>query len=499
MVKITLNGVEHEVEENTYLIKAAASVGVSIPHYCYHPGLTVEGNCRMCSVEIEGIPKLQTSCTTIVQEGMVVNTESEKVRKTRTEVMEFMLRNHPIDCPICDQAGECGLQNYYMEHGLHDSRVTVPEKVTKKKRVDLGPNVVLDSERCILCARCVRFCQEVVGKEELVIAHRGSHAEITTFPGRELSNAYSINTVDICPVGALTSRAFRFKCRVWLMKRTKSICAGCERGCNTHLDQYQNEIQRVKPRINHDVNGYWLCDEGRFVVDSINQNRLLRAEGSAGRAINRGQAEEEIAAALANPADLLLVASPTMSNENLYALKKFSDEIVPGSALAGGSFREKWEDDGILRLPDRNPNSRGMAAIGIPGNLEEALGGSQKTVVVFENDFLGDRPALADRLKGKRVITFTSNRNDTEGAADLAVPVTTCAEMCGTFTNHAGLTQAFEASIQPVGDARPLYEILSAVAGRMGKNLSCSTWDEVSSSMIGSVPSLGLKLEGTEK
>ncbi len=499
MVKITLNGVEHEVEENIYLIKAASRVGVRIPHYCYHPALTVEGNCRMCAVEIEGLPKLQTACTTMVQDGMVVNTESEKVRKTRTDVMEFVLRNHPIDCPVCDQAGECGLQNYYMMHGLHDSRVTVPEKVTKKKRVDLGPNVVLDSERCILCARCVRFCQEVVGKEELVIANRGCHAEITTFPGRELTNDYSINTVDLCPVGALTSRAFRFKCRVWFMERSQSICPGCERGCNTILDQFQNEIQRVKPRVNHKVNGYWLCDEGRFAFDSVNQNRLLRAEGSGGKGITRSQVEEELAGAFANPADLLLVASPTMSNENLYALKKFHHDVIPQSTLTGGSLREKGEDDSFLRLPDKTPNSRGMKTIGIEDGLEVALGGGYKTVVVFENDFLGEKPGLADRLKGKKIIALMSNKCETEAAADLAVPVTTYAEMHGTFTNHAGLTQPFEAAIQPVGDSRPVYEILNAVAGRMGKNLACSSYVEVLAAMMSAVPSLGMNPDGMEK
>ncbi len=491
MAKITLNGIEREVEENSYLIRAAARCGVHIPHYCYHPALKVEGNCRMCSVEIEGVPKLQTACTTIVRDGMVVNTESEKVVKVRSEVMEFLLRNHPIDCPICDQAGECGLQDYYMEHGLHDSRVTVAEKVKKKKRVDLGPNVVLDSERCILCARCVRFCKDVTGTAELVIANRGSHAEITTFPGRPLTNDYAMNTVDLCPVGALTSRKFRFKCRVWFMERAESICPGCERGCNIYLDRFQNEIQRMKPRVNPRVNGYWICDAGRLDIDWINTNRLLRAE-EGGRPIAPEESDREAASALSKGDEVLLVASPSMSNENLFALKKFSEKVLPGSELVGGSFREPWEDDGILRLPDRNPNRKGMEAIGIPTGIEKALATSRGTVLLFENDLLGDQPHLGAKLEGKKVIAFASNRTATVAAADLAVPVTSYAEMAGSFTNHAGRTQPFEPAIRPEGEARPVHEILHRIAAFLGSDLNAASFDALRSEMLEKVSALSM-------
>ncbi|RPJ42175.1 MAG: hypothetical protein EHM19_10810, partial [Candidatus Latescibacterota bacterium] len=342
MTKFVLNGTEREVPQGINLIEAARLHGVRIPHYCWHPGLSPEGNCRICSVEIEGIPKLQTACTTIVAEGMKVRTDTEKVVRERTDVMEFLLRNHPIDCPICDQAGECGLQKYYMEHGLHDSRVGLPEKVRKRKKVDLGPLVVLDSERCILCSRCVRFCEEVAGKRELVIANRGGRSEITTFPGRKLESPYSGNVVDICPVGALTSKDFRFKVRVWFLKTAESICPGCARGCNIYIEQYQNEVQRIRPRANPAVNRWWICDDGRLDYKWLNENRLLRAESASGP-LAPAAADGEAARLLAGAASVLIVASPFSSNENLAALKQFRDEALPNAKIVGGSFRKPWE------------------------------------------------------------------------------------------------------------------------------------------------------------
>lgn len=467
MAKFTLNGREVEVPDGLNLIQAAARHGVKIPHYCWHPGLSPEGNCRMCSVEIEGIPKLQTACTTRVNDGMVVNTESEKVTRERTEVMEFILRNHPIDCPICDQAGECGLQKYYMEHGLHDSRVALPEKVRKPKKRDLGPMVVLDAERCILCSRCVRFCDEIAGRAELAIANRGGKSEITVFPGRKLENPYSGNVVDLCPVGALTSRDFRFKVRVWFLKTAPSVCPGCERGCNIHIEQYQNEIQRIRPRANLAVNRYWICDDGRLDYRWINENRLLRAEGPAGR-MRPDAADRAVAEALGKARSTLLVASPRMSNESLKALKRFREEALPSAEIVGGSFRKPWEGDDILKRPDRNPNRKGMEALGLGGDLEGTLRKGADTVLIVENDPVGDDPAAADLLKGKTVIVLASNLDATAKAAVIRVPVASYAETAGRWTNFEGIEQEFRPVIRGVGDARPVAEILAGVAAVLG-------------------------------
>lgn len=253
MAKITIDGRPLEVDNSLTVIQAARDNGIEIPHFCWHPRLSVAGNCRICLVEIEKMPKLVIACSTQVAEGMVVRTNTEKVIDARQAVMEFLLINHPLDCPICDEAGECKLQDYAYEHSIGYSRFD-EDKVHKPKRVELGPHVLLDDERCIMCSRCVRFCDEIVKKPQLTFTERGDHVELTTFPGEQLDNAYSMNTIDICPVGALTSRDFRFKARVWEMSATETVCPGCARGCNMNVWVRNNEILRQTPRFNADVN-----------------------------------------------------------------------------------------------------------------------------------------------------------------------------------------------------------------------------------------------------
>ncbi|MGH7832986.1 MAG: 2Fe-2S iron-sulfur cluster-binding protein, partial [Candidatus Binatia bacterium] len=259
-VKITIDGREITTAKGKTVILAAAEAGIAIPHYCYHPKLSIAGNCRMCLVEIEKMPKLQIACNTQVSEGMAVITQSSKVLQARQAVMEFLLINHPLDCPICDQAGECWLQDYYMKHDLSPSRM-LERKEHQPKREVFGPNVVFDGERCIKCTRCVRFLQEITRTEELTVLNRSDHATIALFPGEVLDNPLSANVNDICPVGALTDRDFRFKVRVWYLSSTPSICPGCSTGCNIKIETYQNRIARFKPRVNEEVNSHWLCDE----------------------------------------------------------------------------------------------------------------------------------------------------------------------------------------------------------------------------------------------
>ncbi len=282
MPKLTIDGKEIEVAAGTTIIQAADQMGISIPRYCYHPALPVSGNCRICMVEVEKAPKLQIACYTPVADGMVVKTNSPKVLEVRKTVLEFLLVNHPVDCPVCDQAGECKLQDYYMEHGKYNSRLADVKVKKEKKAFSIGPNVMLDQERCILCTRCVRFTDTVTKTSELGVFNRGDHSQLDVYPGKQVDNNYAGNVVDICPVGALTDKDFRFKCRVWYLDHTKSVCPGCSMGCNINIDwdknrphqQKKDRVMRLKPRLNPDVNDHWMCDVGRYNYHFIDENRL---------------------------------------------------------------------------------------------------------------------------------------------------------------------------------------------------------------------------------
>src|SRR5256885_1542439 len=304
MPKLTIDGKEIEVTPGTNLIEAARRLGIEVPHYCYHAGLSIAGQCRLCMVDIEKAPRPTIACNTRASDGMVVWTETDRVKETRKSIMEFHLINHPLDCPVCDQAGECWLQIYYMRYGLYDPRMR-DEKVHKPKAVPLGPHVMLDAERCILCSRCVRFCDEVTGTGELGIFHRGDDSEIGLFPGKELVNKYSGNVVDICPVGALTDRDFRFAVRVWYLDSTASICPGCARGCNIEVHANRRRphhaegrrVARLKPRFNADVNRWWLCDAGRYGFAPVDAaDRLLVPTRRDGETTTAATWDEAIAA-----------------------------------------------------------------------------------------------------------------------------------------------------------------------------------------------------------
>src|SRR5215510_14516422 len=273
MPKITVDDRTLEVPEGQTILQALDAAGllmngVEIPHYCWHPKLSIDGSCRLCQVEVEGQPKLQIACNTVVADGMVIRTTTERVQRAREGVMALLLVNHPLDCPICDQAGECKLQDYAYEYGVEASRTREPRRALKK-RVDLGPTIVFDQERCILCRRCVRFTREISETGELAVANRGDSSVIETFPGVPLDNDYSMNVADICPVGALTTKDFRFKIRVWFLDELPGVCTGCANGCNIHLGVANNKVYRYLPRRNDAVNDTWLCDAGRMSYHEI--------------------------------------------------------------------------------------------------------------------------------------------------------------------------------------------------------------------------------------
>ncbi len=478
MPKVTINGTEIEVDKGTTILQAAAQAGYEVPHFCYHPALSIPANCRMCLVEIENAPKLQPGCYTQVTDGMVVHTESERVIRARKAVLEFILVNHPVDCPICDQAGECKLQDYYMDYDAQESRLRT-EKVQKVKVYPIGPEVVYDGERCILCTRCVRFCEEITGTAELTTTSRGDTSEIRTFPGRDLDNAYSMCTVDICPVGALTSRDFRFKCRVWLLSSTDSVCTGCSNGCNIHLEHFRNEIQRYRPRYNPEVNDYWMCDAGRLSYKEVHDDRLLHPMTN-GAELSWHAVAEAVADKVGGADNLGFVVSPQASCEDLFLAKRFASEVLGTDKLYLAGKPDGDADDLLIKA-DKNPNRRGVEAVF--GGLSK-LSSFDKLVEDMESGavtslyMMGtDIPADADTAKRfydnigdlDLFILQAMHRGKLYEKAHIALPACSHAEKEGTFVNYDGIAQPFYKGFTPHGDSLPDWQIFMRLARAMGE------------------------------
>ena len=488
MPKIKLNGKEVEVPAGSTIIQAFKASGTEICHYCWHPGLSVAGVCRLCMVQIEGMPKLQIACNTEVKEGMVINNTSEMVKETVRWGLDFHLINHPLDCPICDQAGECGLQDQYMQFGKYDPEMAAP-KVKKHKVVDLGPTVMLDSERCILCARCVRFTEEVSKTNELGIFNRGDRSEIGTVQGRPLDNGYSLNTVDICPVGALTSKDFRFRQRVWYLKEADGICPGCSTGCNVKVHYNEDGVWRVKPRENKEVNGYWMCDAGRDTYKFVNTKaRLLSGKvGKRGSWQEVPVADAARSAGLklreASPDSVALVLTGQYTNEEYKAICEFfTGQLKSQNIFHWQNNPEKVNEfDGLLFRGDRNPNTKGlqaaMGAVGAKGRWEELQSGLAsrkiKTVLVAGPENQATFPDIQEKVtllsQAENLIWLTAGHNealDQSGAETWQIPLKTYLEKAGSFTNHQGKVQAFKLGTTIVDKALTLSEAAEIFAGR---------------------------------
>jgi NADH-quinone oxidoreductase subunit G len=485
MPNFTINGISVDVPQGTTILEAAKTAGIEIPHYCYHPKLSIAGNCRMCLVEVEKFPKLQIACNTIVTDGMVVKTDTEKVRQAVTGVLEFLLIHHPIDCPICDQAGECGLQIYYMKYGLHKSRYAIEDKVHKKKVQDIGGQIILDAERCILCSRCIRFLQEVTGTGELEFFQRGDHSEISIFPGRPLDNRYTGNLADICPVGALTSKDFRFKCRVWFLRGARSICPGCANGCNVEAHFKEEILYRLKPRQNDEVNKTWMCDPGRLEYKKANEARLLtpvNRENGIPKAAPWEAALSSVAFRLwetvekHGPESVAVLASPQFSNEELFLTRKLADEVLRTPHL-GFSLRtvgDGFADDFLIKA-DKNPNTRGAHLLGISGEkfddiVRNVADGKIRALLVFGNGIADLSDAETGRLLANVpfVVQIATNEGAVSRAAHAILPSASFVERGGTFTNHAGRVQRFWMGFPPRGKARSAIEIIAGLANRLG-------------------------------
>lgn len=472
MGKITIDGKEITFNHGQTIIEAARDNGIEIPHFCWHPSLSVAGNCRICLVEVEKMPKLVIACSTLAAEGMVVHTQSEKTLAARNAVMEFILINHPLDCPICDEAGECKLQDYAYQHSVGESRFT-EQKVHKDKRVELGPHVMFDGERCISCSRCIRFCDEITKSSELTFVKRGDRVTIVTFPGKQLDNAYSLNVTDICPVGALTNRDFRFKARVWDMSSTKSICTGCSRGCNIDIWVRSNEILRLTPRQNDEVNSYWMCDNGRlntfkFVNEPTRINGPhVRRDGK----LTKTGWDEAFAAAYSalkdfNKDEVGFISSNLATVEDNYLFTKFAKNIFGGKNIAAPSHVVPGSGDDLLITEDKSPNALGAELVGANSikngfNYEQIINGIKngkiKALYVIEEDLISLNPEYEEIFaKLDLLIVHAVNENRTTALADVVFPAASYAEKNGVWVNVDGRVQRLRPAVTTLESDRSL-------------------------------------------
>ncbi len=537
-IKIKVDGREVEVPkmmpdwqgkpQPTTMLQACQLAAHEVPHYCYHPKLPIAGNCRMCLVEFgtpqmgpdrkpvlneDGTPKIAKSvlpyepgtprgaiaCATPISPGMEIYPKSPATKQMREAVLESLLINHPLDCPICDQAGECKLQEYSVEHGQAQSRF-VEAKVHKPKAVDLGPRIVLDDERCVLCTRCIRFTKDIAGDDALGIVNRGSYNTIAAWAEGKFDNNYTLNTVDICPVGALTSKDFRFQMRVWFMKETKSLCTSCGTGCNIVVGSREEKVYRYEPRQNDAVNSTWMCDSGRLNYKWIGRADRLQKCGM--RIAERGMLEvawptalKAISAKLASApsGSVAIVASARQTTEELFLLAKLAKKF---NALTDSVARNA-EGDKLLVNADKNPNSNGARLTGIAGpqlgaNLAKISDGLRsggiRTLIVFGEDVTKHGIGADLLAKLDTLIVSDILPNATTAAAHFVLPGCAHVEKRGTFVNVKGRVQKFMKAVEAPGDARPEWEFLHELVHHVTGQNSFSTIEGLFNQMAREVP-----------
>jgi NADH-quinone oxidoreductase subunit G len=480
MPEIVIDGKKLQAENGATVLATALENGIDIPHFCWHPELSISGNCRMCLVEvglpkrlpdgsieqeangnpvINYFPKLQIACATFATEGMHVRTTSQKVKEAQESVMEFILINHPLDCPICDEAGQCKLQEYAFKHSRGESSFD-EAKNRAKKRQSWGPNVMYDAERCISCSRCIRFAQEVAKQDVLTFVNRGDHVTIQLFKGKELDGPYSMNVIDICPVGALTSKDFRFKSRVWDMSFNDSISPCDSTGSNIQLGIRNNEILRIDPKTNRYVNGYWISDYTRLNgYKFVNENRVIDPEIKGKGKVSWDEAYTEAASLLKKfkPEEIMVFGSPKATNEDNYTLKRFAEEVLKTPNIGFlNHIDDKVEEDEMLIVKDKAPNSAGAEAVGLktgdggiaPEELAGAINsGKIKALYLMEEDFEFHPEMLKAIDKLKLLIVHAYNHTDLTKKADVLIATSTYAEIEGTFTNKDKRVQHFEPAL----------------------------------------------------
>ena len=523
LFNVQIDGVWHQFPKGTRVIEACEQAGSYVPRYCYHKKLSSPGNCRMCLIEmgfprlgpdrkpelraddkpiINWMPRPQISCAQDISDGMAVRTNSPLVKECQRGVMEFLLINHPLDCPICDQAGECRLQEFSVDYGTSGSRF-LENKVKKPKNVEIGPRVTLDDERCILCSRCIRFCEEIAHDDVLGFVDRGSYTLLTAHPGKRLENNYSLNTVDICPVGALTSTDFRFKMRVWFLKETKSICTSCATGCNTIIGTREDVIYRQTPRENDHVNSSWMCDYGRLNFKYLEaENRLLEPQIRSGGQLMPANWPAAIAEAalqlkqFSGP-EIAIVASGRMTNEELWLTRQLARtlaidtiDIVP----------RRGPGDNILLSEDRNPNTNGARLIlgssSEPGaklmSIADAVrSGRIKALVILKENAMHLGLPVEKLAELRALVVMNVLPNDATKNATVVLPACGFSEKRGSMVNGKGRLQRLNQAVRPPGNARDGWEILRDLLQAVGGGDSLHSIDDVFRHISETVPQFG--------
>ena len=492
MPKITFQDVETrtvDVPDGTNLIEAAKLAGIEIPHFCYHPRFSVVGQCRMCLVEIEGMPKIQAACTTPIKDGMVVKTASAKTKDAQKGTMEFLLINHPLDCPICDQAGECKLQDNAFGYGFQQSRYDERKKqYAGYSRTKIGPRVIADMTRCILCTRCIRFTQEISKTGELTFLDRAGSTLVWTHEGRALDNDWSACAADVCPVGALTVEEFRFRQRVWYLKKTPSICPGCDIGCNNTIESRADTVYRYLPRLNPEVNDYWLCDYGRFLAESLNERTYTRPilrENGADTNPPWNTVIGRIAEALrkADPASVFALGSENLSNEESWLLRKLFRDTLGCPNLDAAA-----DPDRVRKMPGKHgwiessgvaaPNGKGARDVGVmPASGGKGLAaiydGSFTPEILYVADAAFSKDAdnpdrVAALRRAKFLVVHARVENLLAREADVVLPVAALSQKDGTFTNRFGRVQRFERAMLAKPPIKADWEILLLLSVALG-------------------------------
>ncbi len=521
MPTFKLDGKPIPFEPGDSIIFAAAKAGIEIPHYCWHPGLSAPANCRMCLVEIlPGAnqrammldilewdpklgdyrpvqkPKLQPACQYPAVDGQEVLADtSAHVKDARATVQEFLLLNHPVDCPICDQAGECKLQDYWLEHQQTAKRMR-DEPIHKPKAVEFGPTIVYDAERCVMCTRCIRFMEEVAKDPVLDMRERGNLNEIFVAPGRQLEGHYTFMTEHVCPVGALTTKDFRFKARVWFLRSAKSVCQGCATGCNAHFDYdpRTNQALRYRPRDNHEVNTYWMCDEGMLTYRQAHEKRILEARVSGKTAkVDRAMADVKAMFSGVPKSNIAIVLSAQHSLEDNWAAYEMAELL--GTRLVYWTGAPDGYEDKILIHRDKNSNAAGVASLASEAKPYSALLSDIRASRVSHVVALGaatptDDPEDATALGMlSALVVVSAHEGPLARAAKVLLPAASWAEASGTYVNAKGLRQLADKALEPQGSSMPAWRLLAKLTTALGAEPSWSTLKEVRAMLVAtSVP-----------
>jgi NADH-quinone oxidoreductase subunit G len=505
LVEITIDGRAYQAPKGVNLLQFMLDQGIEVSYFCYQPRLPIAAVCRQCLVGLSNVPKLVPACQTMVGGPMEVDNSSDKVLRARRQLLELQLINHPVDCPICDQAGECTLQKHYMDWNHGGSRID-HAKLGNHKKKPVGPRIKLDNERCILCTRCVRFCRDVYGEMQLVVSKRGDHSTIDTAPGKQLDNPYSLNVVDLCPVGALTQQDFRFARRVWELSKTDSVCAGCATGCGVEIDHADGTIYRlVTPRDQNGESLNWLCDHGRSIYKQVSDEKRPRLPELHNDKKGWDEALAEVGEKLAklsgaDRSTIGVVLGADATNEDNYVAARLALDFLETDKLYLAALPMGDEGDDFLRDDDPNPNRKGATACGrdklrtTEELVKDLAEGKLKALYVVGDTLTLPEEALSEASRLQLFVVQATSRSELTRRAQVVLPAAMWPEVNGTLTNREGETQRLHAAVEPPDFARPHWQILCQVARKAGLTLDYTSAREIFNAMRDEVA----LFEGTE-